>query len=111
MMGRRVGPPLADPLGRAGPEGNDLAGHLGMKRCDLRSTILRLSPRLPEVSRGIQAVRLGAVGLAMSDIYGGNAGQLTLFPLADVLADSPVLPQASAESLWLGARAHSSPAS
>ena len=57
---------------------------------------------MPEVSSGIQAVRLGAVGLAMSDIYGGNAVQLTFFLLADLFAGEAVLPQASAESLWLG---------
>jgi cation:H+ antiporter len=45
---------------------------------------------------------LGAVGLAMSDIYGGNAVQLTFFLLADLLAGTAVLPQASSESLWLG---------
>ena len=39
----------------------------------------------------------------MSDIYGGNAVQLTFFLLADLLAGDPVLPQASDESLWLGA--------
>jgi len=38
----------------------------------------------------------------MSDIYGGNAVQLTFVLLADILAGAPVLPQASAESLWLG---------
>jgi cation:H+ antiporter len=57
----------------------------------------------PEISSGIQAVRLGTVGLAMSDIYGGNAMQLTFFLLADLLAGTPVLPTASAQSLWLGA--------
>jgi cation:H+ antiporter len=40
---------------------------------------------------------------AMSDIYGGNAMQLTFFLLADLLAGSPVLPTASPQSLWLGA--------
>jgi cation:H+ antiporter len=39
----------------------------------------------------------------MSDIYGGNAMQLTFFLLADLLAGRPVLPTASAQSLWLGA--------
>jgi cation:H+ antiporter len=82
--------------------GNELAGHLGMNGVVFGATILAAVTALPEVSSGIAAVRLGQVGLAMSDIYGGNAMQLTFFPLADFLADSPVLPTASPESLWLG---------
>jgi cation:H+ antiporter len=82
--------------------GNDLAGHFGMNGVIFGATILAAVTALPEVSSGIEAVRLGAVGLAMSDIYGGNAVQLTFFLLADILAGEPVLPQASAESLWLG---------
>jgi cation:H+ antiporter len=82
--------------------GNDLAGHFGMNGVVFGATILAAVTALPEVSSGIQAVRLGAVGLAMSDIYGGNAVQLTFFLLADFLAGAAVLPQASAESLWLG---------
>jgi cation:H+ antiporter len=82
--------------------GNDLAGHFGMNGVVFGATILAAVTALPEVSSGIQAVRLGAVGLAMSDIYGGNAVQLTFFFLADLLAGEAVLPQASAESLWLG---------
>ena len=39
----------------------------------------------------------------MSDIYGGNAMQLTFFLLADLLAGNPVLPTAGDQSLWLGA--------
>jgi cation:H+ antiporter len=82
--------------------GNDLAGHFGMNGVVFGATILAAVTALPEVSSGIQAVRLGAIGLAMSDIYGGNAVQLTFFLLADLLAGAAVLPQASAESLWLG---------
>ena len=82
--------------------GNDIAGHLGMNGVVFGATILAAVTALPEISSGLQAVRLGAVGLAMSDIYGGNAVQLTFFLLADLLAGDPVLPQASAESLWLG---------
>jgi cation:H+ antiporter len=67
------------------------------------ATILAAVTALPEVSSGIQAVRLGSTGLAMSDFYGGNAMQLTFFLLADLLAGTPVLPTASAQSLWLGA--------
>lgn len=83
--------------------GNDLADDLGMTGVVFGATILAAVTALPEVSSGIQAVRMGAVDLAMSDIYGGNAVQLTFFLLADLLAGDPVLPQASAESLWLGA--------
>ncbi len=83
--------------------GNEIADDLGMTGVVFGATILAAVTALPEISSGIQAVRLGAVGLAMSDIYGGNAVQLTFFLLADLLAGDPVLPQASAESLWLGA--------
>ena len=83
--------------------GNDLADDLGMTGVVFGATILAAVTALPEVSSGIQAVRMGAVDLATSDIYGGNAVQLTFFLLADLLAGDPVLPQASAESLWLGA--------
>jgi hypothetical protein len=34
----------------------------------------------------------------MSDIYGGNAMQLTFFLLADILAGTPVLPTARSAS-------------
>jgi cation:H+ antiporter len=83
--------------------GNQLADDFGMNGAVFGATILAAVTALPEVSSDIQAVRLGAVGLAMSDIYGGNAMQLTFFFLADLLADEPVLPTASAQSLWLGA--------
>jgi cation:H+ antiporter len=82
--------------------GNELADDFGVSGAVFGATILAAVTALPEVSSGIQAVRLGAVGLAMSDIYGGNAMQVTFFLLADVLAGDPVLPTASAQSLWLG---------
>jgi cation:H+ antiporter len=83
--------------------GNELADDFGMNGVVFGATILAAVTALPEISSGIQAVRLGAVGLAMSDIYGGNAMQLTFFLLADLLAGSAVLPTASDQSLWLGA--------
>ena len=82
--------------------GNELADDFGINGVVFGATILAAVTALPEISSGIQAVRLGAVGLAMSDVYGGNAMQLTFFLLADLLAGEPVLPQASAQSLWLG---------
>ncbi len=83
--------------------GNQLADDMGMNGVVFGATILAAVTALPEISSGIAAVRLGAVGLAMSDIYGGNAMQLTFFLLADFLAGSPVLSTASDQSLWLGA--------
>ncbi len=83
--------------------GNQLADDFGMNGVVFGATILAAVTALPEISSGIAAVRLGDVGLAMSDIYGGNAMQLTFFLLADLLAGSPVLPTASDQSLWLGA--------
>jgi cation:H+ antiporter len=83
--------------------GNALAGDLGMNGVVFGATILAAVTALPEISSGIQAVRSGEVGLAMSDIYGGNAVQLTFFLLADLLAGAAVLSTASDESLWLGA--------
>jgi cation:H+ antiporter len=83
--------------------GNELADDLGMNGVVFGATILAAVTALPEISSGLEAVRLGSVELAMSDINGGNAVQLTFFLLADLLAQEPVLSSASAESLWLGA--------
>jgi cation:H+ antiporter len=83
--------------------GNALADDMGVSGVVFGATILAAVTALPEISSGLAAVRLGHVGLAMSDVYGGNAMQLTFFLLADLLAGNPVLPTASDESLWLGA--------
>jgi cation:H+ antiporter len=66
--------------------GNQLADDLGMNGVVFGATILAAVTALPEISSGIEAVRLGAVELAMSDIYGGNAVQLNFFLLADLLS-------------------------
>jgi cation:H+ antiporter len=65
--------------------GNQLADDLGMNGVVFGATILAAVTALPEISSGIEAVRLGAVELAMSDIYGGNAVQLNFF-LPDLLS-------------------------
>jgi cation:H+ antiporter len=83
--------------------GNQLADHMGVNGAVFGATFLAAVTALPEISTGIEAVRLGDVGLAMGDIFGGNAVQMTLFLVADLLAQTPVLPTASAQSLWLAA--------
>ena len=82
--------------------GNGLADAWGINGVIFGATILAAVTALPEISTGIRAVRLGKVGLAMGDIFGGNAVQITLFLLADILAGKPVLTSVSNNSMWLG---------
>jgi len=83
--------------------GNGLATAWGINGVIFGATILAAVTALPEISTGIRAVRLGKVGLAMGDIFGGNSVQITLFLLADILAGKPVLTSVSNNSMWLGA--------
>ena len=46
-------------------------------------------------------MRLGDHALALGDIFGGNAFQLCLFLVADLIAGSPVLPTAGSQNAWL----------
>ena len=82
--------------------GNALANDWGINGVIFGATILAAVTALPEISTGIRAVRLGHVGLAMGDIFGGNQVQMTLFLVADLLAGKPVLQTVSGSSSWLG---------
>lgn len=82
--------------------GNALANDWGINGVIFGATILAAVTALPEISTGIRAVRLGEVGLAMGDIFGGNQVQMTLFLVADLLAGKPVLQSVNASSSWLG---------
>ena len=82
--------------------GNALADDWGINGVVFGATVLALVTALPEISTGIRAVRLGQVGLAMGDIFGGNQVQMTLFLVADLLAGRPVLQSVNATSSWLG---------
>ncbi|HEY7737860.1 MAG TPA: sodium:calcium antiporter [Candidatus Limnocylindria bacterium] len=81
--------------------GNALADDIGMNGAIFGATVLAAITALPEISTGLAAVRMGQVGLAMGDIFGGNAIQVTLFLVADLLAGQAVLTTASVESIWL----------
>src|ERR1019366_7050574 len=59
--------------------GNELANRTGINGVVFGATVLALASALPEISSGIEAVRLGDHQLAMGDIFGGNAFQLCLF--------------------------------
>jgi cation:H+ antiporter len=83
--------------------GSALADVAGINGVVFGATFLAAATALPEISTGIAAVRLGDNQLAVADIFGGNAFQLCLFILADLLAGQPVLPAAGTSNAWLGA--------
>ena len=81
--------------------GSDLASRAHMNGVIFGATVLAVATALPEISSGIGAIRLGDHGLAMSDIFGGNAFQVCLFLVADLIAGKAVLPTAGAQNSWL----------
>jgi cation:H+ antiporter len=83
--------------------GNELATRAGVNGVIFGATILAVATALPEISSGIAAVRIGDHQLAMGDIFGGNAFQICLFLLADLVAGEPVLPAAGRLNSWLAA--------
>jgi cation:H+ antiporter len=83
--------------------GNTLADRAGINGVIFGATFLAGVTALPEISSGIAAVRLGDNALALGDIFGGNAFQLCLFLVADIVAGSPVLPSAGRLNGWLAA--------
>ncbi len=83
--------------------GSSLADRAGINGVVFGATFLAAASALPEISTGIEAVRLGDHELAIGDIFGGNAFQLCLFVLADLLAGMPLLPTTGKANAWLGA--------
>jgi cation:H+ antiporter len=83
--------------------GNDLANRIGINGVIFGATVLAAATALPEISSGIAAVRLGDNALAMGDIFGGNAFQVCLFLVADLVAGKPVLQSAGNLNAWLAA--------
>jgi len=81
---------------------NALADRWGLTGVVFGATVLAAATALPEISTGLRAVRLGRVGLAMGDIFGGNQVQLTLFLVADLVAGRPVLQTVTPNTAWLG---------
>jgi cation:H+ antiporter len=83
--------------------GNDLANLHNVNGVIFGATVLATATALPEISSGIAAVRLGDNALAMGDIFGGNAFQVCLFLIADLVAGKPVLESAGNLNAWLAA--------
>ncbi|HEY1521819.1 MAG TPA: hypothetical protein VGF70_02315 [Solirubrobacteraceae bacterium] len=81
--------------------GNELADRAGVNGAIFGATVLAAATALPEISSGVAAVRLGDNALAIGDIFGGNAFQVCLFLLADLIAGRPVLPTTGHLNSWL----------
>jgi cation:H+ antiporter len=81
--------------------GNTLADRAGINGVIFGATVLAFATALPEVSSGLAAVRVGDHQLAVADIFGGNAFQVSLFLVADLVAGRPVLPFAGDLNAWL----------
>lgn len=81
--------------------GNELANRAGINGVIFGATILAAATALPEISTGIAAVKLGDFQLAMGDVFGGNAFQLCLFLVADLVAGRPVLPHQGPANSWI----------
>jgi cation:H+ antiporter len=82
--------------------GNQLADNFGINGVLFGATFLSLATALPEISSGITGVRMGRYTLVFGDMFGGNAFQLTLFLLADIVAGQPVLPYEGKSNAWIG---------
>ncbi len=82
--------------------GNEIASRMGINGVIFGATVLAAASALPEISSGIAAVRLGDHALAIGDIFGGNAFQVCLFLVADIVAMKPVLPYSGNVNAWLG---------
>ncbi len=80
-----------------------LAARAGISGVVFGATFLALATALPEISSSLASIRLGDNALAIGDIFGGNAFQVCLFLLADLIAGRPVLPAAGRLNSWLAA--------
>jgi cation:H+ antiporter len=80
-----------------------LSSHLGLSGVLFGATVLAAATSLPEVSTGLQSLKLGDYQLAVSDIFGGNAFLPVLFLPATLISGKAVLPQAHASDVYLTA--------
>ena len=75
-----------------------LADRYGIGGVVFGATALAMATALPEIATGYTAARLGDNQLVMGDIFGGNAFQVCLFLLADLLAGKATLSAAGAQN-------------
>ncbi len=80
-----------------------IAADIGMGSAVFGATVLAAATSLPEISTGLQAVRLGDHQMAISDIFGGNAVLPTLLLLAGVISGEAVISGMTRTDVYLAA--------
>lgn len=83
--------------------GSAIASELGIDGVVFGATILAAATTLPDLSTGLQSVKLGNHQLAMSQVLGAVAFLPTLFLVANVVTGTAVLPNADGSNLYLAA--------
>jgi cation:H+ antiporter len=80
-----------------------ISTRIGLSGVLFGATVLAAATALPEVSTGLQSLKMGDYQLAFSDIFGGNAFLPVLFLPATIISGSAVLPQAHDTDVYLTA--------
>lgn len=80
-----------------------IAADIGMGSAVFGATVLAAATSIPEISTGLQAVRLGDHQMAISDIFGGNAFLPALFLVAGVISGEAVISGMTRTDVYLAA--------
>lgn len=82
--------------------GDQIASELGIEGVVFGATFLAIATALPDISTGVQAVRLDDNQLALSDVLGASAFLPSLFLLAGILSGNAVIATTSRTNVYLG---------